>query len=116
MLTCLNRKALRDQVVSCEAIFDFLHIASAGCRGEIRLGPVLVDDDPLEAIPQPFRFWLSLRSRPYRVWAASPYNVEIKAGEGASSNQVRGSGETAVTFLNPAPASIAVGHSQLPGV
>jgi len=54
-----------------------LRIDSARVTGEIRLGRVLVAHDPMEALPQPFRFLLSFKSRPQRVWVDSVYELRI---------------------------------------
>lgn len=80
-----------------------LRFAGNGLDGEIRLGRVVLEHDPLEVLPQPFRFLLSLRSRPHRVWADSPFEVTLQAGPDRSPLQFRGSGITNVTFLNPVP-------------
>jgi hypothetical protein len=81
-----------------------LRIRSQEVEGEIHLGAGLVHHDPMEDIPQPFRFLLSLKMRPHRVWTDSSFEVTLKAG--SDSMEIRGSGVAAVTFLNPiAPPS-----------
>jgi hypothetical protein len=86
-----------------------LRIRAAGVVGEIRLGPARVRYDPLDDLPQPFRFLLSLTSRPQRVWANSPFEVSVRDRLLEHPQlRVQGSGITAVTYLNPLPASMPV--------
>jgi hypothetical protein len=54
-----------------------IRIVSPEVEGTIRLGRVLVAHDPMEVLPQPFRFLLSLKSRPHRVWVDSVYEFRI---------------------------------------
>jgi hypothetical protein len=68
--------------------------------GEITLGAGLLHHDPMQVIPQPFRFLLSLKMRPQRVWAESPF--EMNYDSGADPVRIRGFGITVVTYLNPA--------------
>lgn len=86
------------------------HVTSAELEGQVQLERVLVRDDPLADLPQPLHFLvtLALDLRPRRVWALSPFEVlssidPSPAGHG--SLRVRGTGVTAVTFLNPMPVS-----------
>lgn len=68
--------------------------------GEITLGEGLLHHDPMKVIPQPFRFLLSLKMRPQRVWTESPFEMSFSSG--ADPVRFRGSGITIVTYLNPA--------------
>jgi hypothetical protein len=70
-------------------------------RGEIEIKVGLVHHDPMQDIPQPFRFLLSLSMRPHRMWAESPF--EITVGSGPDELKIRGTGLTTVTYLNPPP-------------
>jgi hypothetical protein len=55
-----------------------LRVVSPDVEGTIRLGRLLVAHDPMEALPQPFRFLLSFKSRPHRVWVDSAYEFRIE--------------------------------------
>ena len=70
-------------------------------RGEIRIEVGLVHHDPMQDIPQPFRFLLSLSMRPHRMWAESPFEVRVQSGP--DELMIRGTGLTTVTYLNPPP-------------
>jgi hypothetical protein len=76
-----------------------LRIRGQKVDGEIHLGAGLVHHDPMEDIPQPFRFLLSFKMRPHRVWTDSSFEVTLKFG--SDPVKIRGSGVAAVTFLNP---------------
>lgn len=71
--------------------------------GEIILSKGLFHHDPMEIIPQPFRFLLSWKMSPLRVWTESPYAFKISGTPpGADPVKIDGSGITVVTYLNPA--------------
>jgi len=70
-------------------------------RGEIQIKVGLVHHDPMQELPQPFRFLLSLVMRPHRMWAESPFVVTV--GSGPDELEIRGTGLTTVTYLNPPP-------------
>ncbi len=80
---------------------ETLHFRNEDVEGRIRLARVLLEHEPLKDLPQPFRFLLSLKMRPRRVWADSPFELNLNAGPGRASLQVRGTGMTSVTYLNP---------------
>jgi hypothetical protein len=68
-----------------------LRIVSPEVEGEIRFKSVLVAHDPMEALPQPFRFLLSFKSRPHRAWVDSAYEFRIKrVPVDAASDDTRG--------------------------
>jgi hypothetical protein len=69
--------------------------------GSVELERIVLSHEPLELLPQPFRFLLSLEARPRRVWAESPFEVKFDPGSDRSSWQVRGTGIATVSFLNP---------------
>jgi len=73
--------------------------------GEITLKKGLFHHDPMEIIPQPFRFLLSWKMSPLRVWAESPYDFKVNVPPGMDPVRIRGSGITVVTYLNPASPS-----------
>lgn len=70
-------------------------------EGEIRMGGVLAQHDPLEALPKPFRLLLSFGMRPRRAWTDALLEVRVDAGADRPALQVRGSGIASVTYLNP---------------
>jgi hypothetical protein len=69
--------------------------------GEIRIGVGLVHHNPMEDIPQPFRFLLSFKMRPQRVWTDSSFEVTLKSD--SDPVKIRGPGIAVFTFLNPVP-------------
>ncbi len=80
-----------------------MRLRGEGVEGEIQLSPELVRHDPFEALPSVFRLLLSLRIRPLRVWVNSPYEVRIEVGPDRRVLELRGSGITSATYLNPGP-------------
>ena len=78
-----------------------LRFRGPAVRGEIRIGVGLVHHDPMQDIPQPFRFLLSLSMRPHRMWAESPFEVTV--GSGPDELKIHGTELTNVTYLNPPP-------------
>jgi hypothetical protein len=91
-----------------------LRFRSREVEGEIRLGVGLVHHDPMEDIPQPFRFLLSFKMRPHRVWTDSSFEVTLKSG--SDPVKIRGSGVAAVTFLNPIPPTTSITSPPISGV
>lgn len=89
---------------------DTLHFKSAEIDGQAQLDRIVVRDDPLTDLPQPFRFLvaLALDLHPRRVWALSPFEVFFPTNQAPvnhTSPRVQGTGVTAITFLNPMPVS-----------
>jgi hypothetical protein len=80
-----------------------LTLSGKSLAGRIELGVGVLHYDPMEVIPQPFRFLLSLKMRPQRVWTESSFEVTVTP-PGADPVRIRGSGIANVTFLNPAPS------------
>ncbi|MBW2540740.1 MAG: hypothetical protein JRF15_01505 [Deltaproteobacteria bacterium] len=80
-----------------------LRIRGTGLDGVIQTGPRLADINPLEAIPQPFRFLLSFKLRPHRVWARASFEVRLLVGQDTPGTVLKGSGITTVTYTNPSP-------------
>ncbi len=78
-----------------------LEVRAPGLSGRIRLSRPLLEDDPMGVIPQPFRWLMSLQSRPHRVWIESPFEVRVPGARQASQQSLRGVGVTALNFLNP---------------
>jgi hypothetical protein len=84
-----------------------LRIRGPGIEGAVQNGAELADVNPLEAIPQPFRFLLSFKLRPHRVWARASFKVRLLVGQDTPEAVLKGSGITTVTFTNPLPPKIA---------
>jgi hypothetical protein len=84
-----------------------LKIVGDGIEGTITPGPRLVQVDPLRDIPQPFRFLLSFKTRPQRVWAQASYQVTIRADPDLPAITLQGNGIATVTYLNPLPKTIS---------
>jgi len=68
---------------------------------DIRPQRVVLRTDPLDAVPQPFRFLFSLRIQPLWVWLEAAFHLHLApAGEGPPLD-VDGRGLLAVDFVNP---------------
>jgi hypothetical protein len=78
-----------------------LRLRGPELEGTVGMGPVLVQDAPFEALPQPFRFLLSLKARPRRLWAESRFDLKV------GSQRLSGSGVTSVTYTNPLPPELS---------
>jgi hypothetical protein len=76
-----------------------LHIRSESADGAVQIGAGLLHHDPMEDIPQPFRFLLSFKMRPHRVWTDATYDIALKSG--SDPVRIRGTGVATTTFLNP---------------
>ena len=87
-----------------------LRFHNAELEGQVQFSRLVLHYDPLSDLPQPFRFFVSLllNLRPHRVWALAPFTVAFRPEEAAlaqCSQSIQGTGVTAVTFLNPMPAT-----------
>jgi hypothetical protein len=85
---------------------DSLQIRAREFEGTIQTNALLVAVDPLEDIPQPFRFLLSLKTRPHRVWMRSTFELRLRTDTEQTETILRGSGVTTITFLNPLPPTV----------
>jgi hypothetical protein len=83
-----------------------LRISGSGIEGVVQIGAVLAEINPLEAIPQPFRFLLSFKLRPHRVWARASFEARLLAGQNNPETVLKGSGVTTITFTNPLPPKL----------
>jgi hypothetical protein len=92
-----------------------LRIVGSGIEGTIRAGPPLVEVNPLDDIPQPFRFLLSFRMRPKRFWTLSSFDVRLRPDPNLPAVSLQGSGITSVTYLNPLPKTISRSRSENAG-
>jgi hypothetical protein len=82
-----------------------LSFSGSGISGVIHLNKALVQHDPLQEVPLPFRFLLSSAAHPQRVWMESRFEVRIDPSPLSKSLQAQGTGITSVTFTNPLPPS-----------
>jgi hypothetical protein len=80
-----------------------LQISSSALEGSIQWRSTLAEINPLEAIPQPFRFLLSFKLRPHRVWARASFEVRLPAGQDTPETVLKGFGISTITFTNPLP-------------
>ncbi len=93
-----------------------LKIDGPGIEGAISRESTLAEADPLEEIPQPFRFLLSLRARPHRIWARASFEVRLRAGTDSPEIVLKGTGVTTITFTNPLPPTVTRGfETRIPG-
>lgn len=72
-------------------------------KGRVQLDRVLLLYDPLDDIPQPFRFLVSLKLKPRRVWLLSPFEIIFQPDQASAPITLTGTGVTKVSFLNPLP-------------
>jgi hypothetical protein len=75
-----------------------LDVSGAAMEGEVRLGSVLFEQDPLSVLPSPIRFWLSLSMHPHRIWTdATVWLSSLPASSAPIELSARG--VAALTFL-----------------
>ena len=77
-----------------------LQLKSEKTAGQIQLDRVLLRYNPLDDLPQPFRWLVSLKARPQRAWALSPFEVSFRPDPNQAPIRLRGTGVTTVSFLN----------------
>ena len=70
-------------------------------KGRVQLDRVLLLYNPLDDIPQPFRFLISLKLKPRRVWLLSPFEIIFQPDQTRAPITLTGTGITKVSFLNP---------------
>jgi len=83
-----------------------LRIRGTEVEGVIQSQSTLAEIDPLEAIPQPFRFLLSFKLRPHRVWARASYEIRLRGEPNTPETVLKGSGVTTITYTNPLPPEV----------
>jgi hypothetical protein len=83
-----------------------LQISGSGIEGAIQSSSTLAEIDPLEVIPQPFRFLLSFKLRPHRVWARASFEVRLRSGRDTPETVLKGSGVKTITYTNPLPRKL----------
>ena len=84
-------------------------------EGTIDAKQLLVQANPLDDIPQPFRFLLSFKTRPRRVWTRASFEVTFRADPNLPATSLKGTGITTVTYLNPLPRMISRSGTRHPG-
>jgi len=79
------------------------HLRFGDERLEVTVLPArqLLMINPLDAVPQPFRLLLGLRSQPRWLWAEGTWHLRLAGGDGRKPLELRGSGVTAVSYSNP---------------
>jgi len=92
-----------------------LQISGSAIEGSIQSSSTLAEIDPLEAIPQPFRFLLSFNLRPHRVWARASYEVRLRLGRDTPKTVLKGSGVKTITYTNPLPRKLRDTETRIPG-
>ena len=80
-----------------------LQISGPEIEGTIQSSSTLAEIDPLEAIPQPFRFLLSFKLRPHRVWGRGSFEIRLRTEPNTPEIVLKGAGVTTITFTNPLP-------------
>jgi len=60
--------------------------------------------DLLDSVPQPFRFLLSFKTQPQRIWADADFEITLAGGKAPATPAVQGLGVGVVTFWRPLPA------------
>jgi len=83
-----------------------LRISGPEIEGVISSDSTLAEIDPLAQIPQPFRFLLSFKLRPHRVWARASFEVRLLQGQDTPETVLKGFGITTITFTNPLPPKV----------
>ncbi len=73
-------------------------------KGRVELDRLLLLYDPLADIPQPFRFLVSLKLKPRRMWLLSPFEIAFHLDQASAPITLTGTGITKVSFLNPLPS------------
>lgn len=72
-------------------------ITDAVVRADVLLKRDYLRWDPLDILPQPFRFLVALQGSPQRVWSDADITLTPADGTAAS----RGAGVSVITFANP---------------
>ncbi len=98
-------KGQRDRHYTVPHVVQF---KNAELEGHVQLQSRLLQADPFIDLPRPFRYLVSLALdlRPRRIWAHSHMDLSWQTSAGTAASQKQGEGITAVTFLNPLPATL----------
>lgn len=81
-----------------------LQIRGPGLTATVRAMRQLLRTNPMELIPQLFRFFLSLLSQPRQVWASASFDLQYTPQGVANPLSMSGTGVMALNYLNPLPA------------
>jgi hypothetical protein len=76
-------------------------VRSAALTAQVAVGRELLRWDPLEVLPQPFRFLLALRGRPQRVWADADVVLTMTLPDAGAVADAHGAGIVALSFAQP---------------
>jgi hypothetical protein len=71
---------------------------------DIRPDRLLLRTNPLDTVPQPFRFLFSLKIAPQWVWANASFHLTLTAAGDGAPVEADGQGILAVSFMNPLPS------------
>lgn len=105
--------AIRELERSRYWVPGFVQLAGAGTLGRVFLGPIFLEHDPLRIVPQPFRFLLSRKMQPHRVWSQPRFDVVLGRGDETTTVvssdplRIQGSGVAVTSFLNPVSQPVA---------
>jgi hypothetical protein len=111
----LTNERKRDQEKGYE-VPNMMHFKNAELDGQVQLEQLMVQNDPLAALPRPFRLLVSLalNLRPRQMWVLSPFEITLQPDRSVQlgspavakiQHEEKGTGITAITFLNPMAAS-----------
>ncbi|MEE2662756.1 MAG: hypothetical protein VX681_01450 [Myxococcota bacterium] len=80
-----------------------LRLIGKAAGGELTLGRLLHQQDPLDMIPQPLRGLIrwSLSQKPHQLWTTAPYDLWLQLAPGEAPTPLRGEGLAAIAFLRP---------------
>jgi hypothetical protein len=92
-------------------VAEHLKLDGSVISGVIHLKKVIARYEPLQDLPLPSRFLVSLITHPQRVWMDSQFEVVIERSPSSTSLQAQGSGITSVTFTNPLPSATSQRHA-----
>jgi hypothetical protein len=70
-------------------------------EGRIRAERTLLRYDPLDDLPQPFRFIVALKMRPHWVGALAPFKMLLRTEAEQSPIRLQGTGILILSFANP---------------
>jgi hypothetical protein len=83
-----------------------IDFSASGIGGNLTMKRLLLENDPMGVIPQPFRWLMSLESQPHRVWIEAPFEVRVARAPEGKPQVLRGTGVAAFNFLKPLPAEV----------
>jgi len=72
-------------------------------QGAISLGGILLQRDPLDALPRAIRMLYLFGSRPHRAWVEATVDVALKPGTGRAALPLHSPGVATLNFLDSLP-------------